>query len=142
MSRFNAAVQWHFYNALAVDKSKGLIDLEKLKLSSPIRKTQKAWEPVISVDENDKMTVAWKLNPLPKKCTQLDDKAVIIVHFYNTKRSRFMCYKTALRSDLNFTAELPYLMKGQKVHCYMFMLSADKKLVSETQYLGTLQLKS
>lgn len=138
MSRFNAAVQWHFNNALADDQTKGVIDLEKLKLSSPIKITQKAWQPALSVDENNDMTVAWKLNPLPKKCTQLNDRTVIVVHYEHLKRSRFMCYKGAIRSDLTFTTGLPYITKGQKIHCYLFMVSADQKLVSETQFLGTL----
>jgi len=142
MSRFNAAVQWHFKEALAEDQEKALIDFEKLKLSSPIKMTQKAWEPKVTSDEIHKMTVTWKLNPLPKKCTQLNDRAVIVVHFLERGRSRFMCYQDAMRRDLNFTTEVPFMMRGQKVHCYMFMLSADKKLVSDTQYLGALQLKS
>lgn len=141
MSPFNAAVKWHFNNALAKNQEKALIDFEKLKLSSPIKITQKAWEPKVTSDESHKMTVAWKLNPLPKKCTQLNDRAVIVVHFLHRERSRFMCYQYAMRSDLNFTTDVPFLMRGQKVHCYMFMISADKKLVSETQYLGELQLK-
>jgi hypothetical protein len=142
MSRFNAAVKWHFEEALADDQEKAVIDFPKLKLSSPIKSTQKAWEPSLSVDDTHKMTVSWKLNPLPKKCTQLSDKAIIVVHFEHRGISRFMCYKDAVRRDLTFTKELPFLLKGKHVNCYMFMVSADKKLVSETQYLGAVQLKS
>jgi hypothetical protein len=142
MSHFNAAVKWHFEKALAKNPEKGVIDFEKLKLSSPIKSTQKAWEPAVSAEESNNIKVSWKLNPLPKKCTQLNDKAIIVVHYEHNGRSRFMCYKDAVRSDLTFTQELPFILKGKQVHCYMFMISADKKMVSETQYLGAVQLKS
>jgi len=137
MSAFNEAVSWHFNNALAVDQTNGIVDFVKLKLSRPIKKTQKAWQPSVSGEENNRMTVAWKPNPSPDKHTHPDDGAVIVVHFYYRGRSKVMCYKDiAKRSDLNFSTELPYIMKGQEGHCYLFMISADKKLVSETQYLG------
>lgn len=140
MSAFNAAVSWHFYNALATDQTNGIIDFEKLRLSSPIRKTQKAWQPSISAEDDCVLNLTWKLNPLPNKCTRLDDEVVLVVVFPYHGEFRFAT-KTAIRNDLNIRAEIPYITKEQYVHCYLFMRSADKKLVSETQYLGEVRVK-
>jgi hypothetical protein len=142
MSPFNAAVSWHFNNALAADQTRDVLDMEKIKFSSPVKKTQKAWQPTLSVSETDRVTVTWKLNSSPHKDTHLDDEAVIVVHFYYRGKYKFISYeKEAIRSDLSFSKELPFITKGKDVHCYMFMVSADKKRVSETQYLGQIQVK-
>jgi len=141
MSAINAAVSWNFNNALTNDPDNPLLNMAKVKLSFPIKITQKAWEAELSVDAEYKVTIAWKLNPAPKKCTQLDDRAVIVMYHDNGKRSRFLSWENAaLRSDLNFTFNLDYWKKGREVHFYMFMISADNKLVSDTQYLGRIEL--
>ena len=141
MSRFNAAVSWHFQNALTGDPENAVITMEKLCFSCPVRKTQKAWEPELAADAENKVTVAWKLNPRPQKCTQLDDTAVIVI--YDNHIKRFMVFGNAApRSNMIFTWQADVWQKGHELYWYMFMISSDKKLVSETQYLGMTILKA
>jgi hypothetical protein len=137
MSAFNAAVSWHFDNAVSGDPEHPVLDMEKLKFSSPIKKTQKAWEAGMSVDDENTVTITWKLNPSPHKCTRLDDRAVIVMFYEKGKRSNCIYFdKKAKRRDLTFSWKLAQWQKGHDVYWYMFMISADKKLVSDTQYLG------
>jgi hypothetical protein len=43
----------------------------------------------------------------------------------------------AVRSALTFQLELPAEYSGDTVHCWMALVSADGKLVSNSQYVGT-----
>ena len=140
MSPFNAAVSWNFNNALSDDPVNAVLQMEKVQLSLPIQKTQKAWEASLSLDVQNNAKVAWKLNPYPHKCTHLDDRAIIVL--YDAEENRFFLqHDVVLRSDQYFVRELGDCQNGHHLHWYMFMISADKKLVSETQYLGMIKLE-
>lgn len=135
MTRSNAAASYHLREAVFGDPNDPHLNLSKVKLSRPIWKTQQAWNAVLTAEEGCIVTVKWELSPRPHKCTHLDDKVVLA--FYNKNRKRFYCYENAgLRSDQFFSTDFHETFAGHELYCYMFLVSADGKLVSETEYLG------
>lgn len=140
MTPTNAAASYHLKNAIAGDPNDPGINLSKIRLTFPIRKTQSAWNPVLSAAGNN-VNVSWETNPFPQKCTQLDDK--VILFFYNKNDGMFSIIRNVIdRSDLSFTEHFSAGYQGNELYWYMFLISADGKLVSETEYLGVVTIPS
>jgi len=135
MTKFNAAVSYHLENAVSGNPADASLILSKIKLTCPIRKTQSGWNPVLSSAAENKVTVTWEINPFPQKCTQLDD-TVLLVFYDTTYKLFFSIYDVVKRSDLSYTMIFQKRFTGHEMCCYMFLVSADGKLVSETDYLG------
>lgn len=138
MTALNAATSFHMLNAIVGDPADPYIDLAKVKFSCPIRATQPVWNPVLLAEAGRKITLKWELNPFPNKSTQLDDKVFVL--FYDKQKDWFLTSTGYVnRNALSYSCTL---MKdaGDEIHCYMFMASADGKLVSETEYLGMVNI--
>lgn len=134
MTALNAATSFHMLNAVVGDPADPYIDLAKVKFSCPIRSTQSVWNPVLSAEPGRKITVKWELNPFPNKNTQLDDKVFLL--FYDKKENCFLTSEGDVkRNAMGYSCTL-MPGTGNEIYCYMFMASADGKLVSETEYLG------
>jgi len=132
---FNAAIAYHLKNAVIGGPEFPTLDLSKIKLSKPIRKTQSAWNPVLLSSADYKITVTWELNPFPQKCTQLDDNVILVC--CDSTYNQFSCISFKVkRSELSYTRTLYKSAAGHVFHGYLFLISADGKLVSETEYLG------
>ena len=135
MSAFNAAVSYHLKNAITGDPDDPAINLSMIKFSFPIRKTQSAWNPVLSLEDGNNVAIRWETNPFPHKNTELDDNVILV--FYDKDRGIFQCIRDIIeRSDLSFTRDFDEAYLGNELYWYMFLISADGKLVSETEYLG------
>jgi hypothetical protein len=134
MTPLNAASSYHLLNAVVGDAADPHLDLALMKFSKPIRPTQKIWRPILLPRVEKQITINWELNPYPQKCTQLDDRVILVL--YDSEADAFQVAKTAIRSSLTYTFSLGPQMTGHKMFCYLFLVSADGKLVSETQYLG------
>ncbi|WP_158796636.1 DUF6266 family protein [Pedobacter sp. L105] len=140
MTAFNFATSYHMLNAVTGTFPNFSIDLSKVKFSRPLNSTQKGWNAVFIEDENGDLKVKWELNPFPKKTTQLDDEAVVI--FYNATRGNFRISYDVQRSSLGYIYPVkrqPSLV-GHEIFSWLFFISADGKLVSETTYLGMLKM--
>jgi hypothetical protein len=90
----------------------------------------------IAQSEDGGFTVNWELNPFPGKSTQLDDEAVVV--FYDTKIDQFFTANRVQRNSLTCKLNVIRKLTGNDFACWIFFVSADGKLVSETEYLGTL----
>ncbi|WP_442589894.1 DUF6266 family protein [Pedobacter sp. AW31-3R] len=140
MSPVNMACSDILLNGIVKEEEDFYIDLAKVRFSKPIRSTQCAWNPTVKAEEGRKITFTWELNPFPKKCTQLDDTIVVVC--YNRERDYFQTrINCTQRSELSFSITKFNDEIGQEVFCYLFMASADKKLVSETEFLGSVIVK-
>ena len=135
MTPFNAAVAYHLKNAFTGDPNDPGINLELIKFGFPIRKTQSVWNPMLSLGEGNNVLINWETNPFPHKNTELDDKVILV--FYNKNGGVFRCIRKVIeRSDLSFTEKFDRGYAGDEIYWYLFLISADGKLVSETEYLG------
>ena len=136
---YNAAVSYHFDHAVIADSDAIGIDLSKVRFTFPIRQTQSAWNAVLSLEDGNKVTIQWELNPFPQKCTQLDDNVHFV--FYDTESGVFELLPDSVeRSDMSFTETSLSGWGGHDLHWWMFLKSADGKLVSETEYLGMVSI--
>lgn len=138
MTALNAATSFHLLNAIVGDPADPYIDLAKVKFSCPIWSTQSAWNPVLFAEEGKKITVTWELNPFPQKCTQLSDKVFLL--FYDKQKDRFLTSEGRVNRSAQRCSSTLMKDAGSEIYCYMFMASADGKLVSETEYLGAVTL--
>jgi hypothetical protein len=139
MTKFNAAVSYHISNAVILDPAGAFMDMEKVKFSKPIWLTQPAWKANAIAEPGLKIKVSWELNPFPNKCTQLDDKAYLV--FYHDQTQKYTIFRDIARRDsLGYTCTFPITLQGTDCFCYLFMASADGKLVACTQYLGLVKI--
>lgn len=131
----NAAVSYHILNAIGGERGNPHFDLTKLKLTQPVRNTQSAWNAQVHVEDGNIVTLSWELNPYPDKRAQLDDKVCFVM--YNKTEDRFKsCIRICNREDLSYSVTLQQRYKGTELYFYMFLISEDGKLISETEYLG------
>ena len=135
MTQANAATSYHLLNAVVQGPEGAGIDMAKIRLSKSIWPTQPAWKPGIVAEADRMIRVSWQLNPFPHKSTRLDDQAVVV--FYDDQLKKFLELKEpADRAAGVYTMKAHSSTVGHNYFCYLFMVSADGKLVSETQYLG------
>jgi len=140
LSPQNAAVSHHMRHNVGGDPGHLIFDLTTLRITKPRRKTQSSWNAGLWSEEGNKVTITWELNPFPQKCAQLNDEVYIV--FYNKTANRFTSIKRACeRSHLNYSYTFDPVFKGHEVYTYMYLVSADGKLVSETEYLGMIRLE-
>lgn len=131
----NAAVSLTRTTAVFSIEGKEYIDLSKIKLSKPIHRTETTWNPVVKAEAGRKITVSWELNPFPEKCTRLDDR--MLIAFFDQEMNVFsMTHGTAERSACTFSNIRARNTLGHEIFVYTFLVSADGKLVSDTDCLG------
>jgi len=140
MTPMNAAVSYHMLNAIVGDPQNLRIDPAKIKISHSIWATQNVWKPSLVATANKQITVTWELNPYPQKSTRLDDK--VVIQLYHEDNHHFYPCPIPLRDALVFNRTLNNIDVGKLLHCYMFVVSANGKLVSPTVYLGTVTVLS
>jgi len=137
MSGFNKAVSYHLLNVLNNKQGQPKIDFEKVIFSKPLKTTQQCWNAKMIAEEGRKITVSWQPNPYPDKGTEPDDH--IILAFYckeNNIMSRCVT-EGVFRTNLTHSSRFSESTIGHEIVGYMFVVSPDGKLVSETEYLGT-----
>lgn len=139
MTKVNAATSYHLLHAVVQGPADPAIDMAKIKLSKPIWLTQPAWKTSIVAEPNRIIRVSWQLNPFPHKSTRLDDQAVMAI--YDDQIKKFYVRNESVdREALTCTIRTNPCTEGHDYFCYLFMVSADGKLVSPTQYLGAVTI--
>lgn len=129
-----ASKSYHMKNAVVGTYPDLSMDLSKLKFSGSQRPIESGWNAELNSLETDGLQVTWEINPYPEKKTQLDDEAVIV--FYNLNKRGFRYVEGIPRSNCSYIFPATPFNQGNSVACWIFFVSADKKLVSDTQYLG------
>lgn len=138
MTAMNAAASYHLLNAVTGKYPDCGIDLTKVKFSRPLRSTENGYNVLFNDSEDGGFIINWELDPFPEKTTQLDDEAVIV--FYDKTTGHFFSDRGIQRSSKAYKRSVLSFMTGHDIACWIFFVSADKKLVSETEYLGTLTM--
>lgn len=137
MTAMNKAVSYHLLHAVAGEYPDYLIDLSKIKFTSPVQSVENAWKAELYAEKEGLIGVKWELNPYPKRSTQLDDAAYIV--FFNANKEQLISV-TAERESLNKVISRIDWKVGQEIYCWLFFVSADEKLVSTTEYLGMVNI--
>ena len=134
-TQMNLASSFHMKNAIINVEDKCYIDLTKVKFSQPIKLTQQAWNIALTAEEGRKIIITWELNPYPQKCSQEDDEVMIVI--YNRNEDLYLVnWAVGRRDALTYTYLADKKHMGHDLFCYMFIASANGKLISETEYLG------
>jgi len=135
----NMAIQYNLGNAITGIYPNYVIDYANVKLSQPYeRDTQIDNGLDISAIAlpGRKVKVTWKTDEnLDHPGTKLTDQAY--VYFYHPGKQMFFTPSHPERSKLTLDITLPSIFVGE-LHGWVFFLSEDRKLVSDTQYLGKL----
>lgn len=139
-SSFNAAMSYHLEYALTDGVRETTLDLTKLKFSDPQKQLQGAWNVGINYAADGNLTVSWELNPTPQKETRMDDCVRLL--FYQKDIKTFFTPYGLQRNDLCYTFDLARISESREIYCYLYLYSADLKRVSETEFLGKLEMQA
>jgi len=135
----NVAMQYNLTHAILGVYPNHVLDYASIKLSDP-------YESDTRIDNGldisavalpgRKIKVTWKPDELINNPgTKLTDKAC--VYFYHPGKQMFFTPPRPERNKLTLDISLPSIFVGE-LHGWVFFLSEDRKLVSDTQYLGKL----
>jgi hypothetical protein len=140
MTPMNAALSYHLLNTVTGTFENWSIDYNKVKFSRPIHRIDNGWNIQFGVDEASVLQVTWELNPFPEKTTLNSDQAVIVYHSQRLARMRLATANTP-RSAMVFKLPVVLTLEADEINCWAYFISADKKRVSETKYLGTISIQ-
>jgi hypothetical protein len=136
----NVASKWHLANAVIGTYPDYEIDLPKLTLSvGKPTQVENAYYSTLTAAAERLITVSWKVNPYKPAKTLETDKLTVLL--YDEEKDRFITFNgIASRSALKAEMDLPEVYEGDTLHVWIFFVSADGKLVSETNYLGVIEV--
>ena len=138
----NFATQSHF-SAITGVYPNYVLDFTKIKVSNPWKlkyEIDGGFTPAAVAIAGNKVTVSWILTDVVQNKSTLDTDMAYLV-FYSVNKGKFVTYGgIAERSLLKATATMPRSFIGDKFHGYLFFVSPDGKLVSESEYLGQFTL--
>lgn len=143
VSPYNIAVQYHLKNAVTGIYPDYSIDFTKVRLSAPKGANEIDGISTITTGAavNYKVALAWELKQSQKPSSK--DTDLLYVVFFNATEDNFMTYDgVAERSELTANLRLPQENITDVIHGWMFFVSADKKMVSHTKYLGIMKLSA
>lgn len=140
MTPMNAALSYHLLNTITGTFENWSIDYNKVKFSRPIYRIDNGWNIQFGVDDDSGLQVTWEINPFPEKTTFNSDQAVIIYHSQRLAKTQLVT-STTPRSAM--VSKLPEVLTrfSDEINCWVYFISADKKRVSETKYLGTISVE-
>lgn len=146
LSAINEATSYHMLNAVELTEQGWVVKFDKLKFSKPIHRTARGWKSAATEVELG-IKVSWEHNPFADKTTLPDDEAIIII--YDPKLEIFRDLKwfyqkqqieNVKRADLGFHIPVIRHFAGSEIDIWLFFVSADRKRVSDTQYLGVVKM--
>ncbi|HKG08328.1 MAG TPA: DUF6266 family protein [Pedobacter sp.] len=131
-SPFSAAMGYHLRYAVTGVGPLYTIDYAKVKIS--VGELDKINSPEVAITTDGQIDIAWAANG-----SMFSGKPTDLVTFmvYNPEKAEFVYAKGAVaRSILSYDLMVPAMFSGDTVYLWMSVVSADGKLVSESQYLG------
>jgi hypothetical protein len=134
MSPWNAAVQYNILNSITGVSPNFTIDYPKVLFSEG--KLAKAKNMSLSVTEDAQLDFSWSAAVTSLKAGAGTDKLVLIV--YNPAKQEWeVSVGAAMRSSLTYDLTLPVDWSGDSVYIWTSFVSADNKMASTTDYVGT-----
>ncbi|CAM4046683.1 hypothetical protein SAMN06265348_101548 [Pedobacter westerhofensis] len=144
-SKPNAMLKHLMLDAVKGEYPDFSIEFSKVKMSCPIDEIDACWDGQCVAGEGMTIDVTWEQNPCPGKTTRSHDDAVIVFYDENTKRniyqSMYSCGKVP-RNALKWSYKGYPQLVGHHIHCWIFFVSANRKRVSQSEYLGMVTMKA
>ena len=134
---FNKAVSRNINGAIGGGDRVYNIYFPALVFSAGKRET--AWATKLTLVNETEVTVKWEVPKTAKMSVIGDDEACFV--FYNSNND-IACatYESSKRRYLEASIELSGVKSGDIIYAYMFFVSHDQKSVSNTDYLGSLEI--
>jgi hypothetical protein len=135
---FQVAVAYNLKYAVTGAYPDFKINYKKVSLSAG--ELDMAWGTTLTLLEGNEIRVTWEVPDTSKIKLTGQDKACFIL--YSEKRNRVsqVSKKTYTRADFEMKADLPTAFKDGTFHCWIFFIGVDGKSVSNTRYLGAVEL--
>lgn len=114
------------------------LDYPNISLTFHLSEMDHAAQPTIEAKAGNVIKVSWEIDPEAGEMTKPTDSAYIILYSERLQRHTFFINRT--RSTLTVEAPLPDKFAGEVMHCWLFFTSANKKVISPTDYLGKVTL--
>jgi hypothetical protein len=131
-SAFNAAFVYNYHHALILTGGIPTIDYAKVMLANG--RLSNGYMLTLAVTEDAQLNLSWGAG-IANGIGAPTDKLTIAV--YNPAKQEFTSIVGGpLRSALSYDMELPGNWSGDTVYPYVFFVSADGKLNSNSLYLG------
>ena len=141
MTPVNAATKYHMNELIVGEYPDYTLDYTKVKFTLPnsVNRIADGLRVTMKIEEANQVKINWIKNDYPNYLTKLADEVYVVFHNVDGEKVMF-CQQVATRGDLMVELTLPVRFKGKEVHGYMFLVSANGKLVSNTHYLGLIEL--
>jgi hypothetical protein len=138
LSPMNTAVQYNLQNAIIGSSPSFAIDYSKIKVSNG--KLAGIVPLTVVPVAGNKLTVTWDKTDNgsfePEEKLIRDKDTLRLATYCEQTGGYYIAGYTTLRSAGTLTTRLPNAEEGDEVHVWVVLVSADKKAVSSSQYLG------
>lgn len=141
MTPVNAAMKFHLNELIVGVYPDYSIDYTKVKLTLPnsVDRIADGLRVAIEIEQASVLKITWVKSEYPNRVTKITDQAYILC--FNVNTGWCLYYKeVSTRGEEMARLVVPHILKGKEVHGYLFFVSANGKLVSNTNYLGTIVL--
>jgi len=101
-------------------------------------KREPAWATKLSLASGNELTVRWDV-PKTAKMSVIGNDSPVFIFYNSTSKRKCDGYSTAKRKDLSDTMTIKG-KPGDIIYCWMFFVSPDQKIVSDTDYLGCVEI--
>jgi hypothetical protein len=138
----NRAVKDHIDKIVLGSYPNFTLDYPKIVISNPSNSAEihTGWTTKAVAAEGYGVDITWSSYEYGMDTLSLPTDRLIAV-FYIVEQNKFMIFKgVADRSALQVKLTLPFLLAGKTLHLYTFFTSEDRKLASDSEYLGIVKL--
>ena len=130
----NIAVKYHLDNAVITSADGYEVDYEKVVLSRG--DLFGVYDVEVKTLPNRELTVEWTIDVVAGDGTSVKD-TVAFTAYCPELGTATGSYPIAERGDLTASLNVMRAYAGKTVHAYMFLVSADGKRTSNSEYLGS-----
>lgn len=136
---WNIALKYHLKEAITGTYPNFQLNYEMVRLSLDGSLMNYAPDAKAVASTGMMVKVSWKMEVTANKSMQPTDKAYILL--YNpAKKNTMSATGNVLRSALTIDLPMPSYFTGDVMYGWLFFTSANGKIVSETQYLGSVTI--
>jgi len=138
----NLAMSYHLRNAVTGQYPNYALDYSKIVISDPVikRTIDDGGEVTVIAEPQGKIKVSWLTGDYGNPSSLPSDRPYAVFHDPSSGYSFIQGFKGSVRSTLTQTYNISTRFAGNKIHGYLFFVSANGKLSSLTHYLPPITL--
>jgi hypothetical protein len=137
-SQYNRAMSYNLHRAVKGTFPDFVVDYPNIKFSRGDRET--AWSGKAVLLDDNHIKISWEI-PETVKLKIVGNDLVRVMMYAENKKIGIVSHDKAIRKDLEITIKTGAYLKGNLMQVWLFFVSPDGKSVSDTDYIGAVQLK-